>query len=904
MGFHLGLLWVTVVGDSVSVSWQFFSYRRFDEVCRLWRVRFSEFVRIPTGQESQILLVGAIAVCGGLVPTLAAAAETEPVVVGEQVQQVLPPPDSPALFTTLELRFPNQGNVSSVDGQTYLYYMEIDDFVSLPSQGRWTPFDESIERVLLDDFERLWGTGFLTDLAIEIIDDPYPNGVEGKRALFLMEERERVRIVTFEGSDEVKRTDIEEALQLTGVELRLDSRIGPGVIRRAEAVVRQMFLEKGYQFAEITHEITPVAGGPKVVQLTFNMDQGPKVHIDDISFVGNDQMSERSLKRRMKNTKERWFLSFISGRGTYKPFAYEEDAEALEEHYRNNGYIEAQVGQPELDYLEISEDGESRPVTLRIPVSEGERYRVGTVQFEGQTVMRLPYLEETFSDLRPGRHYSEKDVRDAFDEIREAYGSIGYYEMTAFPELAPRTEPHPEGLPTRIDGEPVVDVTIHFQEGAQYFVNRITFVGNKTTHDEVIRREINLVERGIFDTEALQYSVRRINQLGYFEPLEEQSAIEVEKRPGYENEVDLTLRLEESNLNQLTFGAGMSQFDGFFVQVAFQTTNFLGRGESLTLSVMNGERMKNYNIGFTEPFLFGRPITGSVDLYRRDIHWINSFTQSSLGGSTGLGLRTGQWSQLFLSYSYEETVVSELHPYFRNPNFLRFNPYLQDSLLLGQGGVRIISMITPTFQFNTVDHPIFPTTGSKYIAGIELAGLGGNTSFYKPILEGIWYLKHAERLSFGFRARGEYIVPYGKTAEIGAGVRGGGLPIFSLLTMGGDFSLRGFDIRSIGPSDDYTKLVIGGNKSLLFNAEYLISIADPVRLIFFYDAGQVADFGQRFSRDLFRTSTGAEVRFFMPVLNVPFRLIYAFNPQRGDALNDRFQPQEASVFKFSVGTTF
>ena len=834
-------------------------------------------------------------VCAGPAPVSAGAGLAEPIVVGEQAQATLPPPDSPALFTTIELRFPNQGNVSSVEGQTYLYYMEIDDYVSLPSQGRWTPFDETIERVLLEDFQRLWGTEFLTDLSIEIIDDPYPNGVQGKRAVFLMEERERVRIVTFEGSDEFERTDIDTALQMIGIELRLDTRIGPAIIRRTEGVLRQMFAEKGYEFAEISHEITPVAGGPKVVQLTFQMDEGPKVQVADISFVGNEHLSDRSLKRQMKNTKESWFLSFITGRGTYKPFGYEQDADLLVAHYRNNGYIQAQVGQAELEYLDVSEDGESRPVRLRIPVSEGERYRIGTVDFDGQEVLRREALERIFGDLRPGRYYSEKDVREAFETAREAYGAFGYYEMTAFPDLVPRTDSHPEGLPTRVDGDPVVDVTIRFQEGEQYFVNRITFVGNSTTHDEVIRREIGLVERGIFNTEALRYSVRRLNQLGFFEPLEENEAVQIDKRPGFDNEVDLTLNLEEANLNQLSFGAGASQFDGFFLQLAFQTSNFLGRGESLTVSVQNGERIKNYNLAFSEPFLFGRPITGGIDVFRRDIRYINQFTQSSIGATTSLGFRVGQWSQLFASYSYEETLVKELNPLFRDPSFLRFNPFLQDALLLGQDGARTISKITPTFRFNTVDHPIFPTTGKRYTLGFQLAGLGGNTKFYKPTFEGIWYLRQASRLTLGFRAAAEYIAPIGSSKV---------LPIFELLSMGGEFSLRGFDIRSVGPSDPSIGLVIGGNKSLLFNAEYMISIANPVRLILFYDAGQVADFGQRFATDLFRTSTGVELRFFMPVLNVPFRLIHAWNPQRDGVLDDRFQPEASRVFKFAVGTTF
>ena len=857
-----------------------------------------------------------VGVCAGLVPAPARAAQGEPIFVCPQPQlqpqtqaALLPPPDSPTLFTNVQLCFPTQGNVPSVPGETYLYYMQSDELSSRPTQGRWVPFDETIEAALLEDFQRLMDTPFLNDLVIEIVDEPYANGVAGKRAVFRMDERERVRIVNWEGGDEYDETEILEALEQSGIELRLDSRIGPSVVRQTEALLREMYAEKGYQFAEVSHEIIPMASGPKLVRLTFKIDQGPKVRVADISFVGNEQMSDRSLKRQMKNTREPWIFSFITGRGTYKPFGYEQDAVALEAHYRNNGYIQAQVGQPELEHLDVSEDGKTRPVRLRIPVSEGERYRIGTVSFEGQEVVREEALDEIFSALRPGEYYSEQDVREGFEVAKEEYGSVGYYEMTAFPALAPRTDP--DGPPMRIDGDPVVDVTLHFQEGEQYFINRIRFIGNNATHDEVIRREINLIERGVFNTEALKYSVRRLNQLGYFEPLDEENAIQIEKRPGFENEVDLTLNLEEANLNQLTFGAGASQFDGFFLQLGFTTRNFLGRGESLTLSLQNGERIKNYNVGFTEPFLFGRPITGGINLFRRDIRFINQFTQSSVGATTSLGVRVKRWSQFFVSYSYEQTEVTELNPLFLNPDILRFNPFLQDALLIGQDGARTISKVTPTFLLNTVDHPIFPTTGKKYTVAFEYAGLGGNTRFYKPIVEGIWYLKHARRLSIGFRARGEYIAPIGSTV---------GLPLFSLLTLGGDFSLRGFDIRSIGPNDPFivnedgttsgSGLVIGGNKSLLFNIEYLISIADPVRLVFFYDAGQVANFGQDFATDLFRTSTGAEVRFFMPVLNVPFRLIYVFNPQRGDCpgatcvLNDRFRPQEGSLFKFAIGTTF
>ena len=167
--------------------------------------------------------------------------------------------------------------------------------------------------------------------------------------------------------------------------------------------------------------------------------------------------------------------------------------------------------------------------------------------------------------------------------------------------------------------EPTVDVTMQFQEGEQYFVNRITFIGNTTTRDTVVRREMRLVEGNIFNTEALKYSVRRLNQVGYFKTLEEGQGIDVKKTPNEKNKVDVTLKLEEQNRNQLTFGAGVSQFEGFFGQLSFQTANFLGRGESLTLSLQGGSRAQNYQVAFTEPFLFDRNITGGVDVFKRQL---------------------------------------------------------------------------------------------------------------------------------------------------------------------------------------------------------------------------------------------------------------------------------------------
>jgi outer membrane protein insertion porin family len=266
---------------------------------------------------------------------------------------------------------------------------------------------------------------------------------------------------------------------------------------------------------------------------------------------------------------------------------------------------------------------------------------------------------------------------------------------------------------------------------------------------------------------------------------------------------------------------------------------------------------------------------------------------------------------------------------------LQRNPFIFDSLLIGQGGRRSISKLMPTFVHNTVDNPIFPNTGKRLTASVDLAVLGGNTNFYKPSVEAIAFFRHTSRTSVGLRGQFQYIAPIMGTTS---------LPIFERLFLGGEYSVRGFDIRSIGPTVPGSIIVLGGNKSLLVNAEYLFSIVSQVRIVVFADAGQVRDFGQPFGMkedvieirnppppllfdplatssltdpnaaqpenvvvgraSAFKASTGVELRFFMPVLNVPFRLIYSWNPSRTGVLDNSLRPAKETTFRFAVGTTF
>ena len=915
-----------------------------------------------------------------------------------QAPSATPPADTTFIWIW-ELCFPMQPNgESSIEPETYLYYVKMDDLVSRPRDGVWSPWNEAAENVARADFISLMrDTAFLDDLRIEVNDYTFPNGAVGKIVSYIGEERERVKIVDYRnGKGEpiklIKRSDIDEKLRDKNITVRLDAFVDQAMIRRVETVLDEMMTEKGFANSRISHTLTPVAGGPKLINVTFIVNEGPKAKISKLDFIGNAAISDGSLARRLKENKPRgslFTLGFLKGGGTYKATAFEEDAARVVDFYQRKGYARARVGQPEVKVLKESKDGSTQWIELRIPVTEGPRYRMGELTFEGNKVLRAEVLKPLYK-LKPGEWWDRKKLYDGFRVTQQAYGQGGYMEWTPAPMYKYSDDPDPieQALtnlvppmllapeePKAADTkkvDPIVHVNVLFQEGPQYFVRRITFTGNSTTRDNVIRREMRLFEGGVFDTEALKFSVRRLNQLGYFTEIHgDERDTKIDKNTDQANTVDVTMKLSEQNRNQLTFGAGVSQYEGLFGQLAFQTSNFLGRGESLTVQMTAGDRSQNYQLAFTEPYLFDRNITGGFDVFKRSLDYIGYYTQKSAGGNLMFGIPVANFSRMFFQYSYESIKISNLNEALIDQSCLlratgcsiispgdlnsltaaqkeiiSRNPFILESLLLGQGGSRTVSKVTPSFVHNTVDNPIFPNQGKKLTAGIDLALLGGNTTYYKPSVEMIYFKRHLPRTSFGFRAQAQYIRPVGTQAclEDPTQTCDKQLPIFERLTLGGEYSIRGFDLRSVGPTVPGSIAVLGGNKSLLFNAEYLISIASQVRFVLFYDAGQVRDVGQRFvwkedvtelvpppspplidalslstltaldapgvttrvigSASAFKTSTGVELRFFMPVLNVPFRLIYAWNPQREGVLDNTLRPQKARIFRFAVGTTF
>jgi outer membrane protein insertion porin family len=787
-----------------------------------------------------------------------------------------PPADSPTLVRAVEVAFPAQGNVALVEPETYRYYIHTKP--SRPSADEWIPYDP---QTTLADFRRLWATGFLDDLSIDVTDEPYENGVVGKRIVFNLGERSRVKLVDYRGSKAIEDAKIEERLKSRDAQILPDSFLDAGRVRKVEGILREMLLEKGFQFAHVTHQIADTSS-PRLLHLTFTLDEGPNVRIRRVTFVGASAMSERALQRQLKDNKQRpwWLPSFLPGGPSYQEAAFDEDADRITQYYRDNGYITATVGAPEVKPIEDSSDGKIRWVELRIPITEGPRYKVGEVTFDGNNLVPTAELRPHFG-LDANAYYSERDIRKGLQNARERYGAEGYFEFTGYPELTPRAK----------DSSATVDVIVRFQEGRQYFVNRIALTGNTFTHDAVVRRELRLHEGGVFNTEALKDSIKRLNQLGYFKPIAERN-IKVDKTPGRADQVDVALNVDEQNRDQINFGAGVSQIEGLFGNVSYTTANVLGRGESLRLSVERGSLASLYQASLTEPYLFNRPITGSISLFAGDNAYATTsttatdYSEARKGMTFSLGRSLTPFARVSLGYTYEivdATIGADLMA--GGTSVTAGTPLFSAA----DTGRHVDGRLAPSFVYNTIDNPFMPHSGVRLTGSVQLAShaFGGSYDYFKPDLEAVWYRPTSRRTGFGFRAQGGLLQTYGSTTTV---------PYYLRYFLGGENQIRGYDIRTVGPLDTNNR-ALGGNSFVLFNAEYHVDLADSVRLLAFQDAGQAFDGTHPFTLGDLRTSTGVELRIIVPVLHVPLRFIYYWNLAR-----DSFQP--AQGFKFAVGVPF
>jgi len=732
---------------------------------------------------------------------------------------------------------------------------------------------------LLRDFQALWNTHFFEDIQLLVQDSAAGPGK--KIIIFQVKERPVIRRIRYEGIHSISESDILDRFKERKVGLTVESQFDPAKIKKAEVVLGELLGEHGRQFAKVTPQYERIVASNAVI-LIFKVEEGPKVKIGTIHFAGNHVFSDRKLIRAMRHDRPyaipMYFRDVTVLAKTYDHEKLNEDIEiGIRGLYQDNGYFKVVVKDPQLETVDTKHERLAVPgtgtrmgkaVNITIPIEEGECYRMGTLHIvsadpDRSLSLKVDALKRIFP-INEGELFSVKKVRKAIQDYGKVYGQYGFIDFTAEPQ-------------TDIDETAKrINVTMRFSEEKQYYVRRIDFIGNTTTRDKVIRREMMLDEGQLFNQRAWELSILRLNQLDYFDRIEADKAAEI-KRNVKDGTVDIALKLKEKGKQSIGLQGGLSGLAGGFVGLTYQTNNFLGLGETLTLSAQLGERQTSFLFGFTEPYFRDRPITTGFTIFDTTYRFnqqqelsilsnqqvnvnpatTQNYTQSSKGFTAFASYAppSHPFTRLGVTYGYTLSNISAS----TNAAQILFET-LQYRSIAGPSALTGIrsSRITPTLQYNTVDNPMNPTHGKSFYYGVGFEGLGGNAKSITQTFEAKYFRPVNNRRNvLGLRLQTAFTTGYGGT-EVAP---------YSRFYTGGDDSVRGFDIRTISPVAfvpvstslsvtfslpnrfppttttiqvpvlTYTIVYPGGDTQVVGNAEYRIPLAGPVSMSLFFDAG-------------------------------------------------------------------
>lgn len=692
--------------------------------------------------------------------------------------------------------------------------------------------DPFVPAALREDVKAIFALGFFDDVRLKVED--FEGGV---KVTFVVVERPLLRDVAFAGNRAIKTDELRER-----AELRIGVLYNPVDIQEAEARIRARYEELGYFRVEITPVTERTPEGD--VRVLFRIDEGRKLRIGRVEFIGNQALSASQLKGAMR-TKERQYLIF---RGTVQREVFEADIDRILALYADHGYIQARV-----ESHEIVVDEAAGRLILRIRIVEGPQFRFGKIAVTGHQVLPEPEIRRQVR-IREGEVFSRARLRRDVSAITELYSVIG----RAFAEVTPQTAIHGE---TR-----TVDVTFEIKEGPEVYVERINISGNTKSSEKVLRRELRLAEGDLFSIQKLIRSRQRLFNLGFFEE------VAVSTAPGSSpDKIVINVDVKERPTGLFSVGAGFSSLEKLIGTVDISQQNLFGRGQELFLRVRVGSRSQLANLGFTEPYLFDMPLSAGFDIFN-SVRAFDDFDRKAVGGDLRFSYPFTEFTRGFATYKLERVRVLDVD-------------IGASSALREAEGTSITSSVTFSGVRDSRDNVFEPTRGSRNSLSLETAGLGGDNRFYKLIGESAWFFP----LPFW-----DWVIGVRGEAGIAEGFGGKQVPIFERFFLGGPTTLRGLRTRSLSPRDE-TGARIGGDKELLFNVELLIPLIARIRGALFFDAGNAYGFGKDFDPTDLRTSAGIGFRWFSPL--GPIRLDFGFNL-------DREPGEKSTQFHFAIGSTF
>jgi outer membrane protein insertion porin family len=693
----------------------------------------------------------------------------------------------------------------------------------------------SLRTNLEDAIRRVYGLGLFSQVEAET-----SRLADGVRVTFVVTEFPKLKSIDYEGYRRVRKKDFEAKVKAKEGEILTDKKIFDW-----QQEILKLYKEKGFLLVKVDHQ-TAKPDALNQVALTYNIDEGDPVRIRSIDITGNDHFTDQQIGIKLVNRPKRWYR-----KGNLKEDEFAKDLDRIVDFYKQRGFIDAKV----LDYDMKFDQGWAN---ITISVSEGTRYYFGDVTIKGDSVMKEAALRKLIH-YHSGEPYNTKLAQATLQDLFAAYSEEGYIYAQVTPVENIRSD--------------TVDINYEIAEGTPAVVRLVSIEGNEQTHDNVIRREISSLPGYTFRRSEVMRSQRDIYNLGFFDDVNLDY-----HRADTTGTIDLIYKVKEKSFFG-TVGAGVtySATDGVTGYVELTQPNLFGRGEQANIKVEKGANVGNLAVGFTEPWLFDRPISAGADVSYLTTTY-DYYDELQLGGGFSFS------RPLPLDYTRGYLSLRVTDAYVPSTS-IKSGYKATDTLLSIYGDTVHKTAFKPsvTFTRDSRDYIYNAFSGSSTTYELDLSV--GGINFQRHIFDMSQYLPLFWKFCLMGRTRLGYITGFTNTDRI---------PIYERFTPGGTGldGVRGYGDRTLGPTE--AGYVIGGRAEAIFSLEYKLRLSRQLSFLAFGDAGNAWNSIDQFSFSDLKRGAGVGVRLEIPMLGlVGFDFGYGF-----DRENPGWEPH------FQIGRTF
>ncbi len=688
-----------------------------------------------------------------------------------------------------------------------------------------------------NDLRKIYEMGYFDNVVIE--KQEIDSGV---KLIFKITEKATIRRVSFKDNTIYEDEELSDIVSTrTGAILNIH-KLNSDIDK-----MRMMLTEKNYHNCSVNYKIIPFEHSQ--ADIVFSFVEGKKLKVEKITIKGNNHFSDKQINKAIE-TKEKGFFSFFTSSGDLNEIEVQNDVIRIETLYKNNGFIDAKVSDPDIKVGE-------KIISIHFNIEEGPQYKVKNIDITGDLILPKEAIFEIMQSKEEFL-YNRENIRKDINAISDIYSNEGFAKVNVNP------------LVKKIEKEKMMNITYAIDQGPLIHFNRVNISGNLKTKDKVIRREIKVDEQDIYSKKNIQESFKHLNRLDYFEEIDIQPV-----ETFVENEMDLNINVVEKRTGSFSVGGGFSSSDGGFVSASVQERNLFGGGQTIKLEAKLSKKEVLFDINYFEPYIMDTKISGGIGIYREEKEY-DYYDKESMGLFLSLGYRLFDYTKIGVKYNIEDfkiTNVDSAKTYMTSGDFLTSN-------------------ITPYIQYDSRNDLFLPTEGYKHKLSVEYAGefVGGDIDYIRVLAETGVYFPLFWKFTGALHAEAGYIDD--KTSN--------DISIDHIkFYLGGMKSVRGFDNSDINANHSGDIRDIGGEKYLQFNAELTFPITEKYKLagVFFYDRGDVyredenIDFADQFS------SCGTGFRWNSPV--GPLRIEYAWVID-GRGVKERGDGK----FEFSVGASF